>query len=195
MSRRPLDEEALTRALRTLADAERHVETPAHVEDALMARWDAAHAPRGRSAVRRVVRVAGAMAAGVTLVGAVAFERELATGPIALPQRPALSFDSASALAGDRSPQPDAVAALFAGQPMESSVEESPSALVLVGQPIADDEVVHVVRMRVTRASLRVFGVAPLSSAAVSPPRATEMVDIDVVVGEDGVARGVRVPL
>jgi hypothetical protein len=41
--------------------------------------------------------------------------------------------------------------------------------------------------MRVTRASLRVFGVSAASPA--------EMVDIDVVVGEDGVARGVRVPL
>jgi hypothetical protein len=192
MSRRPLDEgartrAALTRALRTLADAERHVEAPAHVEAALMARWDAAHAPRGRSAARRVVRTAGAIAAGVTLVGAVAFERELATGPVALPQRPVLAVDSASALAVDRSPQPDAVEALSLGQPMESSVEESRSALVLVGQPIAEGEVVHVVRMRVTRASLRVFGVSNASSA--------EMVDIDVVVGEDGVARGVRVPL
>jgi hypothetical protein len=187
MSRRPLDEGALTRALRTLADAERHIETPAHVETALMARWDAAHAPRGRSAARRVVRAASAMAAGVTLVGAVAFERELATGPVALPQRPVLAFDSASTLAVDRSPKPDAVEALSLGQPMESSVEESRSALVLVGQPIAEGEVVHVVRMRVTRASLRVFGVSNASSA--------EMVDIDVVVGEDGVARGVRVPL
>jgi hypothetical protein len=41
--------------------------------------------------------------------------------------------------------------------------------------------------MRVSRASLRVFGVAARPAA--------EMVDIDVVVGEDGVTRGVRVPL
>lgn len=187
MNRRPLDEEALTRALRALADAERHVETPARVEAALMARWDAAHAPRGRSTGRRVVRAAGAMAAGVTLVGAVALQRELATAPVALPQPPALALDAADELTVDRSPRLDGLERLALGQPVESSVEESRSALVLVGQPIADDEVVHVVRMRVTRASLRVFGVSAASSG--------EMVDIDVVVGEDGVARGVRVPL
>jgi hypothetical protein len=176
MNRRPLDEEALTRALRALAEAEARVDTPARVETAVMARWDAAHAARGRTATRRLVRTAGAMAAGVTLVGAVAIERELASGPLALPHRPPLEVPSM--------PRVDAASEINAlqssrkvGPPSESSVEPSRSA----------DEVVHVVRMRVTRASLRVFGVSAASPA--------EMVDIDVVVGEDGVARGVRVPL
>ena len=186
MNRRPLDEEALTRALRALAEAEARVDTPARVETAVMARWDAAHAARGRTATRRLIRTAGAMAAGVTLVGAVAIERELASGPLALPHRPPLEAPSM--------PRVDAASEISAlqssrkvGPPTESSVEPSRSAVVLVGQPISADEVVHVVRMRVTRASLRVFGVSAASPA--------EMVDIDVVVGEDGGARGVRVPL
>ena len=188
MNRRPLDEEALTRALRALAEAESRVDTPARVEAAVMARWDAAHAARGRTATRRLVRTAGAMAAGVTLVGAVAIERELASGPLALPHRPPLSFEAPSMPRVDAASEIDALQSpITVGPPLESNVEPSRSAVVLVGQPISEDEVVHVVRMRVTRASLRVFGVSAASPA--------EMVDIDVVVGEDGVARGVRLPL
>ena len=185
MNRRPLDEEALTRALRALAEAEARADTPVRVETAVMARWDAAHAARGRTATRRLVRTAGAMAAGVTLVGAAAIERELANGPLTLPHRPPLSFEAPSMPRVDASSEINALQS--PRRPTESSVEPSRSAVVLVGQPISEGEVVHVVRMRVTRASLRVFGVSAASPA--------EMVDIDVVVGEDGVARGVRVPL
>jgi hypothetical protein len=153
-----------------------------------MARWDAAHTPRRRSSIRRVVRSAGALAAGVTLVGAVTLERELASGPITLPHPPLRSVESPRAAATDEmifigtSRPPRAVAPAT-----EQHADGSRSALVLVGQPIGDGEVVHVVRMRVRRASLRVFGVSGASPA--------ETVDIDVVVGEDGVTRGVRVPL
>ena len=185
MTRRPLDEETLRQALRALAEAEKRIEIPAHVEAAVMAKWDAAYGRRGRSATRRLVRTAGAMAAGVTLVSAVAVERELASGPVTLPQRPAPSFETPRASLAHGIPDLDVVAPL--ARATESRVDESRSAVVLVGQPIAEGEVVHVVRMRVTRASLRVFGV--------SAPASAEMVDIDVVVGEDGVARGVRVPL
>jgi hypothetical protein len=187
MNRRPLDEEALRRALRALAEAEGQVAAPARLEAAVMARWDAANRARGRSTTRRFVRTAGAMAAGVTLVGAVAIERELAGDPVTLPQRPAVSFATPTAAPVNETRESDAVESTSARRRAESTVEESRSALVLVGQPIADGEVVHVVRMRVTRASLRVFGV--------SGPSPAEMVDIDVVVGEDGVARGVRLPL
>jgi hypothetical protein len=61
------------------------------------------------------------------------------------------------------------------------------STLVLVGQPLAAGEIVHVVRMRVDRASLAALGVTGSSSA--------DVVDVDVLVGEDGVARGLRVAL
>lgn len=188
MSPRPLDEEALTRALRALAEAEGRSDTPSRVEAAVMARWDAAHAPRGRSTARRLVRSVGALAAGVTLVGAVTLDRELASGPIILPHPPALSFGSPRALVTSEMPPIAAARPRRAvASATERSTEEPRSALVLVGQPIGESEVLHVVRMRVTRASLRVFGVSNASPA--------EIVDIDVVVGEDGVARGVRVPL
>ena len=56
----------------------------------------------------------------------------------------------------------------------------------MAGEPI------RVVRMRVARSVLGDLGVP--SSAPRGPSRG-ETVDIDVLVGEDGVARGVRVPI
>jgi hypothetical protein len=187
MKRPTRDDEAFTRVLRALAEAEARIDTPARVEAAVMARWDAAHASRGRTVTRRLFRTAGAMAAGVTLVGAVAIERELASGPLALPYPPPLA-DVADLPRVEAASEIDALQSpLVLERRMAPNVEPSRSALVLVGQPVAEGEIVHVVRMRVSRASLRVFGVAARPAA--------EMVDIDVVVGEDGVTRGVRVPL
>jgi hypothetical protein len=61
------------------------------------------------------------------------------------------------------------------------------TTVAVVGGPLMAGEPVRVVRMRVARSVLGELGI---SSAA-----QTETVDIDVLVGEDGVARGVRVPI
>jgi hypothetical protein len=61
------------------------------------------------------------------------------------------------------------------------------TTVAVVGGPVLSDEPVRVVRMRVARSVLGELG---LPSAAQS-----ETVDIEVLVGEDGVARGVRVPI
>jgi len=53
----------------------------------------------------------------------------------------------------------------------------------LVGEPILDGEQVRLVRMRMPAATLHALGVR-------STAPATGDVDVDVVVGEDGVARG-----
>jgi hypothetical protein len=66
------------------------------------------------------------------------------------------------------------------------------TTVAVVGGPLLADEPIRVVRMRVARSVLGELGVpspAPQSSPSV------ETVDIDVLVGEDGVARGVRVPV
>jgi hypothetical protein len=57
--------------------------------------------------------------------------------------------------------------------------------LVLVGAPILQDEPVRVVRMRMPAAVLMNMGMR--STAAPG-----ESIDVDVIVGEDGVARAVR---
>jgi hypothetical protein len=101
-------------------------------------------------------------AAGITLVGALAWQR------------------------GSDEPVGD-VASGF------SRTNESQYTTVsVVGGPLMADEPIRVVRMRVARSVLGELGIpSPVQRGAGH----VETVDIDVLVGEDGVARGVRVPI
>ena len=62
------------------------------------------------------------------------------------------------------------------------ATDTSPT-VILVGEPILDGEHVRLVRMRMPAATLHALGVRTTALA-------TGDVDVDVVVGEDGVARG-----
>ena len=66
----------LTQSLRMLSEIEAGRETPSRVETAVMARWDAAHRSRerARSRARRVVRAATTAAAGIMLIGGMAWQ-------------------------------------------------------------------------------------------------------------------------
>jgi hypothetical protein len=199
MSRQTFDDDALARALRALADAEARIDTPPHVEAAVLARWDhaqddaqdqapvAAHAARSRSHARGFARGAATLAAGVTIVGAVALQREFTGAPIALPQRPILSLPALDATPWTPRDLEARTSIAPRTTPTVPNADEPRSALVLVGAPIENGELVHVVRMRVAREALVALGVAETVS--------TDTVDVDVLVGEDGVARGLRAPL
>jgi hypothetical protein len=58
--------------------------------------------------------------------------------------------------------------------------------LLLVGEPILQGEPVRVVRMRVPASTLTELGVRSATGNAAQ-------VDVDVIVGEDGIARAIRV--
>jgi hypothetical protein len=182
-----MDDTALTRALRALAEEEAGVETPPHIEAALMARFD--DHQRGRRLVRprarMLVRGAATMAAGVTLFGAVMLERELAPVRIDPPHPPTISFERERAAMQRTSAEHDAMPAVESTK--ASRTIEPRSAVVLVGGPMASGELVQVVRMRVDRSALTALGITQSGSA--------DTVEIDVLVGEDGVARGLRLPL
>ena len=69
-----------------------------------------------------------------------------------------------------------------------TTVEPSPAAdtspaVILIGEPILDGEHVRLVRMRMPAATLHALGVRTTALASGD-------VDVDVVIGEDGVARG-----
>jgi hypothetical protein len=66
-------------------------------------------------------------------------------------------------------------------------VEDSLATLFLVGEPILQGEPVRVVRMRVPASTLTTLGVRSLAGEF------AQDVDVDVIVGEDGVARAIRV--
>jgi hypothetical protein len=161
------DDTHLARTLQALAEAEAAVETPSRVEAAVMARWDASRrrlAQADRSRASRFVRGA-ATAAGITLIGALAWQR--------VAQEPSAVQTAAPA------PPPAVVNQNSAGSRYQT--------VAVVGGPLMSGEPVRVVRMRVARSVLSELGI-PSSAQA-------DTVDIDVLVGEDGVARGVRVPM
>jgi len=153
-------QERLARSLQMLAEIEAGSETPSRVESVVMARWDAVQKRRVPSRTRRVVRVATAMAAGITIFGALAWQRNTGDETVRL--------------------KPD------------TTTESQYTTVAVVGGPLMADEPIRVVRMRVARSVLGELGI-PSPAQRGAAPAAT--VDIDVLVGEDGVARGVRVPI
>lgn len=69
----------------------------------------------------------------------------------------------------------------------QPSSDDQSRTLVVVGEPILQGEPVRMVRMRMPASTLAGLGVRPV---AVDP---ASQVDVDVIVGEDGIARAIRV--
>lgn len=67
------------------------------------------------------------------------------------------------------------------------SSDDQSRTLVVVGEPILQGEPVRMVRMRMPASTLAGLGVR---TVAVDP---ASQVDVDVIVGEDGIARAIRV--
>jgi hypothetical protein len=179
---------ALARMLKALAKTEASVEIPPRVEAAILARWDAAHAPRVGSSRAALVRGAAATAAGVTLVAALTLERRPGRVDVALPVSPLTRAAVLSVAAPPVLPTATRpVAVVHRSSEHATAARAAPderTTVYLVGGPVAADEAVRVVRMRVDSSTLRELGLA-------SDAQSTT-VDIDVLVGEDGVARVVR---
>jgi hypothetical protein len=71
--------------------------------------------------------------------------------------------------------------------PAETSSTGGSAALVaLTGEPALAAEPLQLVRLRVPRTSLRAFGVALID------PDASGLVDVDLIVGSDGLPRDIR---
>jgi hypothetical protein len=143
----------LAGALDALRQDEARIEPPPHVEAAVLAAWDRAHAPRSEERSRSPWRDAAAIAAAVTIVaglGQLGHELQRTT--------------RAS---------------------MERAIESR--TLLLVGEPILQGEPVRVVRMRVPASTLTGIGVRSTTGDVAAH------VDVDVIVGEDGIARAIRV--
>jgi hypothetical protein len=159
-------QERLARSLQMLAEIESGSKTPSRIETAVMERWDAIQKRRVPSRTRRVVRVATAIAAGITIFGALAWHN--VTVRLKPDTTPTVRL------------KPD------------MTTESQYTTVAVVGGPLMADEPIRVVRMRVARSVLGELGI-PSPAQRGAAPAAT--VDIDVLVGEDGVARGVRVPI
>ena len=188
----PVDPEldALGDRMQSLARAESRLEAPPHVEAALLRTWDAAHPQRER---RRIPWAPWAAAAAAALVVTAVTMSRGALAPDPAP-RSSTASDVRLALesppiAVDAAPAGRAPRRVPRRRPEVVLPRQRPDAttVVLVGTPVMAGERIRVVRMRVARQTLMAMGLRPIAQDD------SASVDVEMLVGEDGVARGLRV--
>jgi hypothetical protein len=187
---------AIRERLRRLAAAERNVAAPVQVEWQVMRAWDQKH-PAAPVRKRRWVRwTAVPAAAAVALACAVTlarFARPLPQLELQTPSLPARPADARLDLRDNVLDATEVPARLPARRAQARRVAPPPASaphavnVVLVGTPVSPGEQVRVVRVRIARATLAAMGLRAVGATD------DETVDVDMLVGEDGVARGLRV--
>lgn len=196
-------------AWRTFADADRHSRAPARVRDAVMATWGGAGEPHQRALpTRRPVARAAVGFAAMLVIGIASsllvrsrFEiGPLDSSPDARPNLDAPAIQSAIAVPeaprrvtdaepfdGVRAERAAHVTRVVRGVDATVPQINSPGAVISVtAEPDVAVESLQLVRLRVPRTALQAFGVALIE------PDATGLVDVDLVVGSDGLPRDIR---
>jgi hypothetical protein len=143
----------LERLVRIVAEDDRRVQVPAHLEAAVMQTWDSITPLAVQRRPFRSIRTA-----------------LLATGSIAAAIVTAIAIYNAPSAPS----RPEPVAA-------PSSAE-----IILVPDPMFDASAASIVRVRMPRAALATLGI-PMAE-----PHEGGLVDLEIVVGEDGFARTIR---
>jgi hypothetical protein len=183
----------LVRSLRALADEDRHVQAPPHVHAAVMQTWDvvrpsaqhAGHGRRGRAAILAIGSLAAALVAVVVMYRA-PWEPSR-TQPVAArsPEQQRVVLTPPPA---DR----DTSAEVHRQRPrrlrtrVETMAPRHGAGMVFVADPILDASATKIVRVRVPRTALVGLGL-PLVE-----PDDRGLVELEMLVGEDGVARTIR---
>ena len=186
-------------AWREFAESDARIEAPSRVRDAVMAAWNeaSAAAPPPPRRYRSAWAAAAALAAA-TLV--------LATGLTVLRQRKqpdrttaarAVAVNTPTVEPNRRSHPPSDTPGRFerhrpaptAATPRRTARTRTGAAtplLRLAADPMFEAEPLQLVRLRMPRANLEMFGVALLE------PDTSGLVDVDVVIGGDGLPRDIR---
>jgi hypothetical protein len=182
----------LERSLRALAEADRHVAAPPHVEAAVMHTWDtvtplAPHRRRRRTRRPLLLAIGSAAAAVVTVV-------VIYRGPSEpIRPKPIMAVAEKSPVVRNLPPTySDSLVEAPRPRPRRPRMRDETAAprrdrgLMLVADPILDASAVSIVRVRVRRAALVTLGIFAVE------PNDSGWVDLEVLVGEDGVARRIR---
>ena len=183
----------LERSLRALAEEDRQLHAPSPVHAAVMQTWDAL-IPFARNRHRRRSRGLSVLAIGsfvAAVVAVVAIDRPpsgpswpepVGARPTETPRVVGHAPASASqTLVQAHSPRPR--------RPRTRREKAPPRyqpGLVLVADPGLDASALNIVRVRVPRAALATLGIPVIE------PNDGGSVDLEMLVGEDGVARTVR---
>jgi hypothetical protein len=148
------------------ADADTQVQAPPRVRLAVMAEWDTSHRPAAQTPPRhrRLVTVA-ALAAAIVVAAAAVVVRD----------RPQPATQLADRMNSQSGRAPEATAGAATG-----------SVVRLVADATLANEPLQIIRVRLPRTSLEALGITLDNSEASS------LVDVDVVVGSDGLPRAIQ---
>jgi hypothetical protein len=188
----------LNEALQALAADDEHVSVSARVHDAVLREWDEQHGVRKQQ--RRVhhqpSRLAWVVvpAAAALMLAAAGLQREAVRHPLreTVPATNAVSIEL-PALSSGRAPvlqESSRNAELV--RPIAVSARRPPAAIersfgyVIVPGPLVDPSALHVVRARMSRAALASLGMP------IVDPNVDGVVEVEMLVGDDGVAQSIR---
>lgn len=161
-----MSESDFNRRWREFADADKDVQAPARLRRSVMAAWAARDSVLRETPSRRHGLLATAAAAVIALAVGAAIVLPYRTRELAHPVERAVSHEADPATAAH-----DAMAA---------------PVVRLVADAALENEPLQVIRVRLPRASLSDLGIAP------GEAEASSLVDVDVVVGSDGLPRAIR---
>jgi hypothetical protein len=190
-------------AWREFAKDDAETRAPARLRPAVMRGWDEAHEAQPDrvevrfSAGRRISLMAmlGAAAAAIVVVGITVREQNGGPVPHPTPAKVPPVTEATSATAPNRVPEQDRHAVrhrtgIETAPPVRPTIAHVTNAPVdafrLIADPTFDTESFEIVRLRLPRTSLEAIGVALIG------PEITSLVDVDVVVGGDGLPRAIR---
>ena len=179
-------------ALDDLAAADARVVAPATLEAAVLGAWDAQQTADDSKAARLVrSRRAAAWllvpAAAAALIVIAMLQRDPAAAPdggsTAARVDPRETFTVAPPTPAQRLAVVPPVARGVSSSAAATSVEME---YVIVPEPFSDAASLHVVRVRMARMALATLGMP------ITDPDADGLVDVEMLVGDDGVARSIR---
>jgi hypothetical protein len=179
------------------ADDERAI-VPRHMESAVLRDWDAQHSTLGIGGLQRTGQSSGwrrtaawvLMPVAASGILAVVVLRRLPATPATLDRgivlvEPSGSDSSATPLPLPPLPESRIVERTRRRVPVDARPRLIEPGYVIVPEPFADSSALHVVRVRMARAALATLGM-PVD------PDAEGLVDVEMLVGDDGVARSIR---
>ena len=181
-------------ALDDLAADDERVVVPAHVQAAVLREWDAQHSALGVRGFQPTGPSGGWRKAAAWALVSVAASGILA---VAVVRRPPATVDRGvffvespgSDFPVTPLPPPPLPESRVLERPRRVSVDARPRSIepgyVIVPEPFADSSTLHIVRVRMARAALATLGM-PVD------PTAEGLVDVEMLVGDDGVARSIR---
>jgi hypothetical protein len=160
------DDEIVDAAWRKFAEHDQAIVPPAQLERRTVAAWQASQRSwrSGHLPRRPVVLWSVAALAAAVLVAVVVDRGRNAPAP----------------------PAPDRAARPLATTHERRTSTLPPAMITLAADPIQETETLHLVRVRVPQSALRAVGIM------VAGPDSGGLVEVDVLVGEDGLPRDVR---